>query len=116
MERLRALFERYGTGARQVAAFIADGPDETLHYHTQYSRREIMFIAQSERVVHIDDLLLRRTSIAILGELTLPLLEELAAVVGDALDWPPARRQAEVDRTARLMEQRHGVQWTRPAA
>jgi glycerol-3-phosphate dehydrogenase len=109
MERVLALFERYGTGACQVAAHIAAGPDEPLHYHAQYSRREIAFMAQRERVVHLDDLLLRRASIAFLGELTPPLLEELAGVVGETLGWPAAHRQAEIDRTARLMVQRHGV-------
>ena len=113
LERLEALFGRYGTYGREVATFIAAATDQPLEHCPRLSRREIAFLAVHERVVHIDDLLLRRTAVAMLGELTPALLDELVGIVGEALGWLPALRQAEVDRTTRLLEQRHGIRWTR---
>jgi glycerol-3-phosphate dehydrogenase len=108
-ERLATLLERYGTGADRVAAFLQAGPDGPLACHHGYSRREIEFMALNERVVHLDDLVLRRTLMGLLGEVNQPLLEELAAIVSPALEWPEQVAAAEVDRTIQLLEKVHGV-------
>jgi glycerol-3-phosphate dehydrogenase len=109
MERLLALQERYGAGADRVAAYMKAGPDAPLAHHAGYSRREIEFIALNERVVHIDDLIMRRTMIGILGELTLPLLKELAIIVAQVQQWPEQKIAAEIERTIQLFKKVHGV-------
>ncbi len=108
-DRLRALFVRYGTRAADFARFCAQGDDRPLSHHPGYSRREVAFIARHEFVRHLDDLVLRRTLIAYQGELTAPLLEELAEVVGDALGWDAETRQGERERTRRILAERHGL-------
>jgi glycerol-3-phosphate dehydrogenase len=108
-EQLLVLQERYGTGADRVTAYLKAGPDAPLAHHAGYSRREIEFIALNERVVHLDDLIMRRTLIGILGELTLPLLKELAAVVSRVLQWPEQKTAAEIERTIQLFKKVHGV-------
>ena len=108
-ERLLALQERYGTGAGRVIAYMNTGPDAPLANHAGYSRREIEFMALNERVVHIDDLIMRRTTIGILGMLTLPLLIELAAVVSRVLQWPEKKTAAEIERTIQRFKKVHGV-------
>ena len=108
-ERLAALLERYGTGADRVAAYLQAGPDAPLACHAGYSRREIEFMALHERVVHLDDLILRRTLIGLLGEVNGPLLEELAAIVAPVLKWSKHDAAAEVERTIQLLEKVHGV-------
>jgi glycerol-3-phosphate dehydrogenase len=108
-ERLAALLERYGTAADRVAAYLKAGPDAPLSSHSGYSRREIEFIARHERMVHLDDLILRRTLMGILGEITLPLVEELAAVVSPVLEWSQQVAGDEVKRTVELLKRVHGV-------
>ena len=117
-DRLKTLFARYGTRAEEIATFIvanaADtaevaGPDEALVYQPHYSRREIIFLSRYEKIVHLDDLLLRRSLLGMLGELTPDLIEELAEIVGEALDWSEAGRRAEVERALALLAERHGV-------
>ena len=108
-ERLATLLERYGTGADKVAAYLQAGPDAPLACHAGYSRREIEFMARHERVVHLDDLILRRTLMALLGEVNGPLLEELAAIVAPVLGWSERDAAAEVERTIQLLEKVHGV-------
>jgi glycerol-3-phosphate dehydrogenase len=107
--QLETLLERYGAGAGNVAAFLQGGPDAMLSHHSGYSRREIEFIAGRERMVHLDDLILRRTLMGMLGEVTLPLLEELATIVSPVLEWSQRDAQAEVERTVQLLLRVHGV-------
>jgi len=108
-ERLRTLFERYGSRAETIATFIAAGPDAPLTHHPAYSQREMIFLAQEEKVVHLDDLILRRSLLGMLGEVTGELIEELAQVVGEALAWPEEAQKAEIARTRSLLAERHGV-------
>jgi glycerol-3-phosphate dehydrogenase len=105
--------ERYGTGADKVAAYMKAGPDAPLAHHRGYSRREIEFIARHERVVHLEDLILRRTLMGMLGEVTLPLLEELAAIMAPVLAWSQPDAAAEVARTVELLKRVHGVMLAR---
>ena len=108
-ERLATLLDRYGTGADRVSAYLQAGPDAPLACLHAYSRREIEFMALHERVVHLDDLILRRTMMALLGQVNGPLLEELAAIVSPFLGWSPGDAAAEVARTIQLLERVHGV-------
>ena len=108
-KRLLILLERYGTIADHVAAYMQAGPDAPLAHHSGYSRREIEYMALYERVVHLDDLIMRRTLIGILGELSLPLLKELAAIVSGVLQWPEEKTAAEIERTVQMFKKVYGV-------
>ena len=109
VQRLAELLERYGTRAIDVAQFVCAEPDRPLRSLPSYSQREVQFMARRESVVHLDDLLLRRTIMALLGQLSLDLTDELAAVLGQELGWSPARTQQEVGRTVELLNRIHGV-------
>jgi glycerol-3-phosphate dehydrogenase len=111
--RFVELIERYGSRAEKVATYLQAGPDALLTYHSGYSRREIEFIARYERVAHLDDLILRRTLMGILGEVSLALLEELAAIISPVLEWSPQESKAEVVRTVELLQRVHGVMLAR---
>jgi len=108
-DRLLTLQERYGTGADSVVAYMQAGPDAPLNCHPGYSRREIEYIALNERVVHLDDLIMRRTLMGLLGEVNRPLLEELASIVSPVLGWPEEKAAAEIERTAQLLRKVHGA-------
>jgi glycerol-3-phosphate dehydrogenase len=108
-ERVQVLLQRYGTQAGEVIAFITAASDSPLVHHPGYSRRELQFLATYERVVHLDDLILRRTLMGILGELDGDLLEELAHVVAPVLNWSPDQMQAEIERTKQIFRMIHGV-------
>ena len=109
LERLRQLFERYGARAAEIARYIANGTDRPLSHHPRYSRREIEFILQHEKVERLDDLLLRRTLIAMLGESTRDLLHELADVSAKTLGWPPMRKAQEIEQTLETLQRKHRV-------
>ena len=104
------LFERYGTRAVEVAAYMAAAPDAPLQSLLDWSRREVEFLAVRELALRLDDLILRRSSLAWLGLVTRPLLEELTVILGEAHGWGPELRSDEVARVVRLLAEQHGVQ------
>jgi glycerol-3-phosphate dehydrogenase len=108
-ERAARLLERYGTRAAELIDELAELSDAPLQHAPAYSRAEIAYLARTEFVVHLTDLVLRRTSLAFRGELSLPLLAELADVAGEVLGWDAARRRAEIDAATRMLAERHGV-------
>ena len=105
----KRLFEKYGTRALEYAANIVKGADEKLKNMPSWSRREIEYLAQKEKVLHLDDLLLRRSTLAWLGMLTLEKLNEFAQALGDALEWDQEKKNKEIQRTLTLLADRHGV-------
>jgi glycerol-3-phosphate dehydrogenase len=107
--RVRELIERYGGRAQQVAEFMRREADAPLKSLPGYSQREIAFLAGHEKIVHLDDLVLRRSMLAMLGRLSRERVTELSQVLGAALGWDAARVQAESSRLASLLAERHGV-------
>jgi glycerol-3-phosphate dehydrogenase len=89
---------------------IGAGKDATvIKTDPHFTRAEIAGMAQREKIIHLDDLLLRRTLLAYLGQLTRPLVEELANTLGESLGWDVLRREAEVARALGILADRHGV-------
>ena len=97
-----------GTRAEQVARFCAEA-DRPLAHHETYTAREVEFLVRNERVFHLDDLVLRRTAIALLGELTGELLDELLGILAAAHDWPTDRAADERRRTVEILREYHRI-------
>lgn len=103
------LLERYGTRAAALIESLDDS-DAPLVSLPDYSTGEIRYLVETEYVVHLIDVLLRRTSVAFVGKTSLPALRELADIAGDVLGWDAATREEEVAETARILRERHGVE------
>jgi glycerol-3-phosphate dehydrogenase len=108
-ERVKQLLERYGTKAKDLAQYLSMGEDQSLKTNQEYSRREIVYLVDNEDVIHLDDLILRRTMLAKLGQLTPDLLNELVAIVGETLGWNFKKQVSEIDRTKKILIDKHGV-------
>jgi len=109
LERSTVLFQRYGTRSCQFAKYIASRNDQPLNHHPDYSSLEIEFVVIHEKVEQLSDLVLRRTIIALKGELTYPLLEELASLIGSIRHWSEAERKIQIEKTIDLLKSRFGV-------
>lgn len=96
--RVATLLDRYGTVALSViAAIVADPDDAELAHVPGYSTAELRHLAETEDVVHLADLLLRRTSIAFVGAASEAAAHEIAVAVAPVLGWDEARVTAEVE-------------------
>ena len=107
--RVTELFERYGTKAEQIAAYITKGTDLPMHFLPGYSQREIEFIAKGEKVVHLDDFLLRRSMLAKLGQLSHANIDELSKVIRAGLDWDAEQADTEIKRVYTILRENHGI-------
>jgi glycerol-3-phosphate dehydrogenase len=97
--RVATLLDRYGTVAAAIAEAIAADPDDAPLAHAPgYSSGELRHLAANEDVRHLEDVLLRRTSIAFTGGATREAAREIAEAIAPALGWDDARVTAEVDR------------------
>jgi glycerol-3-phosphate dehydrogenase len=108
--RMDELLARYGTTARAVAAHRGRWSDaDRLRDAADHSLAEIDFIARVEGVSRLADMVMRRTTLAVRGDLTMRDLGAIADVVGEALGWSPQQRDAERDAVARELRERHGL-------
>jgi glycerol-3-phosphate dehydrogenase len=97
LDRAARLLDRYGTVAAEVIAALGDD-DRPLETVPGYSTGELRHLVRSEQVVHLDDLLQRRTSMAFVGEATEEVAAEIAALVASELGWDETRQAQEVVR------------------
>lgn len=109
LEHLEKLYIRYGSRVEDVALFISQGEDKPLQNLSEYSEREIGFLVTREKVIHLADLILRRTHIAKLGLLTLPALKELNEITASFLGWDADQKAAEMQRTLQILADKHGI-------
>ena len=107
--RAMALVDRYGSSALALAERFAAEGDRPLQRAPDFSVAEVNFLCRDTAVAHLDDLVIRRTVLAISGKLTTGLLAELAEVAGAALGWNPERRAMELDHCTRLLQEHHSV-------
>lgn len=98
----RRLAGRYGAIWPEVARFCEAREDAPLVQAPDYTHREILWLIRARGALALDDLILRRTRLALERSLTDALLLELAALLADArgkdMDWAAA----EVRRVAAM--------------
>ena len=66
-------------------------------------------LVRTEAVTHLDDLLLRRTPLALFGQLTPDRFAAIAELAARELGWDAPRLAAEITLTRQLLATRHGV-------
>jgi len=107
-EHADRLLLRYGTSAAAIIdSFTAK--DAPLTHLEGYTTDEVRFLVGHEQVEHLGDLIYRRTSVAFVGAITAPLLDELAELAGDTLGWSAQRRRDEVASATRDLAELHQV-------
>lgn len=106
--RRDAVFARYGTRARKVAEYLTAG-DEVVLAGGALSDRELRWMVEHEHLVHLDDLVLRRTDLAFTGALDLAVLSELASSLAAAAGWSEARRDEELARCVAILVHEHSA-------
>jgi glycerol-3-phosphate dehydrogenase len=108
-EEAAVLFDRYGTRCILVAHEIARAGDHPLASKPTWQKGEVEFLIDNEKPVHVEDLLLRRSTLAWLGEVDRPLIEELADIFADKLNWSRQQKEDEISRTIEHLKEFHGV-------
>ncbi len=109
LERVEMLFDRYGTKAVAIAKDAGGAMDQPLAHCASYSVREIRWIIQHEKVRRLEDVVLRRSNLALLGQVSMPLLEELSQLFATTLGVAEPERERALHATARLLSERFAI-------
>jgi glycerol-3-phosphate dehydrogenase len=93
------LISCYGSKIHEIAKLCKERP--TLNRVLTNSRdtiaAQVVFAAQSESVVHLTDILFRRTDLCLLGDPGDPVLNDCAELTAAALGWTENRRLTELE-------------------
>lgn len=109
-DRAAYLVDAYGTRADDVLSFCAGcDHDDGLVPSALMTNGEIRFLIRHEVVVRLSDIVLRRTGLAITGEISSDLIAAIAAVAADELGWDAARTQQETDAFIKELNTFYGV-------
>ncbi|MFW5748221.1 MAG: FAD-dependent oxidoreductase [Chloroflexota bacterium] len=107
--RVQVLFDRYGTHAEAIARFCTEETDTPLESLPSFSRREVIYLIRTEQVSRLDDLPLRRSLIAWLGDVNDELVLELADICATELGWDADRRNDEIERAVNVFIDQYGM-------
>lgn len=102
------LFQRYGTLVETILDF--KGRIKPLSTMQTITENEINYLVEKEKVIHLDDLLLRRTSIGWLGGLDKTVVDEISSLAGLILGWDESTRKQEIDHVIRIYKEKHAVE------
>lgn len=94
------LLHRYGSLVEELLEMIAEDPSlaDELEHSSAYLRAEIAYACRSEGVLHLEDIMMRRTRLIYEAPRKgLDTLPEIAAIAAAELGWDEAKTQAEVD-------------------
>ena len=108
-ERAAALFNRYGTRAVEFTNSIQPAGETPVTGASDYTKEEIIHIIDNEKVVHLDDLILRRMNITKSGNLNISALLEMSQILGTHLHMSSDEIVAEILRTKSILSEVHGV-------
>jgi glycerol-3-phosphate dehydrogenase len=111
--RLESLFEIYGTGVVEMLEYCGRDEDSLLQNYAEMSVGEIEFIIKNEDVVHLDDLILRRTFIGMLGRTSKSGLGELANITARTLGWSEERKEMEIDLMIQILKTKHRMHFSK---
>jgi glycerol-3-phosphate dehydrogenase len=110
-ETKRRLAGRYGQHVVEVMRWLTHYPELNEKITTTDTRwLELVWACRYEQVVHLDDLLLRRTRIGLLlekgGEAILPNIKQ---VCSPCLDWDDVRWRTELERYRQIIRKHYAL-------
>lgn len=107
--RIDRMLFRYGTLLREVLALIDEDASlaTPLEHAPRYLRAEILYAARAEGVVHLRDVVERRTRLEYeVRDRGAAAAEEIASIVGPELGWDGDRTRAEVRAVKAIIDAR----------
>jgi glycerol-3-phosphate dehydrogenase len=105
-ERARDLFTRYGTTASEVAKSCQGKAAKPVPALNALAIGEVVHLCRQEHVRRLADILLRRTTVAMEGQLNGGAIEDVARIAAAELGWDARRQSAEIEHTRNEMQRR----------
>lgn len=104
--RAATLLARYGTTARAILQAEGTAPT-SLEDAPDYTLEELGWLSRNEQVQGLEDLVMRRTALAVTGRLSMRDLDRIAGLLAEVLNWDAPRREAELAQVRARLTGRH---------
>ncbi|MGO1265612.1 glycerol-3-phosphate dehydrogenase/oxidase [Microbacterium gubbeenense] len=104
------LLDRYGTRAAHVWRVLEDHDDVPI-LGDRLSTWELAWMVDHEHIVHLSDVVMRRTDLAFTGSVSRELLDDIARTLAKFLDWDDERTNDEIAATIHELRDAHGVEF-----
>jgi glycerol-3-phosphate dehydrogenase len=111
-EILERLFDTYGTKTEEILGNYGEEASTSLETIPDVSLAEIKNILTQEDVIHLDDLLLRRTMLGKLGQVTPESLMEISRICAEIFGWSQEETKGEIEYFTNLLEDKHKIYFT----
>lgn len=111
-KQLESLFETYGTYVELMIREIEKKDSLPLESINEMLIGEIKYLVTHEDIVHLDDLVLRRTMVGKLGMVTPESLREILEICSSSLNWTKQETQIELERFTNILRDRHKMNYT----
>ncbi|KMT65337.1 glycerol-3-phosphate dehydrogenase/oxidase [Catenovulum maritimum] len=109
-EYLNLLSSRYSIDYQKIVAFITNSTiSKQSKFIADYSIAEIEYLINFEAVACLEDLVLRRTRIALNGLLTKHILAELTQVLAECLAWTPAQAENALEKCELILSSKYRI-------
>lgn len=108
--RAGMLLSRYGSFAKDILA-QEDGAPEPVIDAPDYSRQELAWVVREGQVRHLNDILMRRTALAVTGRLTKRNLRQIAVICAEVLGWDAPRLESEIRDATKTLQNRHRMRY-----
>lgn len=109
---LEQLFQTHGMRVELLLTQVGAEAGEMLGTLPETSIGELKFILSSEAVVHLDDLILRRTMLGKTGKVNPDSLREIAQICAGILGWSEQQTEQEIERFTELLRRRHKMNFS----
>jgi glycerol-3-phosphate dehydrogenase len=106
-EVLERLFDTYGTKVEEILRNYGKEAKGGLDTIPNISLAEIKNILTQEDVIHLDDLLLRRTMLGKLGQVNPESLMEISRICAETFGWSQEETKEEIEYFTNLLEHKH---------
>lgn len=106
--RARTVFERYGTTCEAIL-FAEKASPQPLKDAPDYSVQELETLCRIDGIARLTDLVIRRTTLAVTGQLTAANLCESAEIAGRVLSWRETRVADELAQAIVVLRDLHGI-------
>lgn len=103
------LFTRYGTCSELIAEQIEKSNGKPLKTVSNWNSGEVRYLLMTEQPVHLEDVFLRRSTLAWLGMITSDVIEEFAGIMASTHNWNREKKKLEIQRTKDIILEYHGV-------
>jgi glycerol-3-phosphate dehydrogenase len=100
----KELLLRYGTYAERIAEFIQKNHGKALKSIPNWNSGELQFILQNEKPLHLDDLFVRRSTIAWLGNASAEVIEEFGDIMADEYKWSATKKKEEIAKVEAIIK------------